>query len=39
MTLSNLSETAGTIGILSGILALIHMAERVLTGLYQSGVL
>ena len=37
--IANISETAGTIGILSGILALIHVAERVLTGLYQTGVI
>ena len=37
--IDHLSETAGTIGIISGIFALIHMVERVLTGLYQSGAL
>ena len=37
--MSRLSETAGTVGILAGVLALIHIAERVLTGLYQTGVL
>ena len=37
--MNDLSEIAGSIGILAGVLALIHIAERVLTGLYQTGAL